>query len=69
MRSIRLYTGVGGYELFQEAMEASAGLKRIYIGKKVMRILRRLKTPIRKSVSGRYYKLISDGQILQDARR
>lgn len=57
-RTIRLYTGIGGMELFEEAFEKHAGLKRIYIGKKVLRILRTSKAVIKKSYSGRYYKLI-----------
>lgn len=63
-RSIRIMTGAGGYELIQEAMEKAGGFYRIYIGKKVVRILRRLKTPILKSsLSKRYYKLMKSGQV------
>lgn len=51
-------TGAGGYDLFQEAFEKKVGFERVYIGKKVLRILRRLKNPIRKSMNKRYYKLI-----------
>lgn len=59
MREYRIYTGAGGMELFEEAMEKAFGFKRVYIGKKVLRILRRVKTPIKKSrLTGRYYKLI-----------
>ena len=58
-RIMKIYTGVGGYNLFQEAMEEKLlGTKRIYIGKKVPRILRKLKTPIHKSVTGIYFKRI-----------
>jgi hypothetical protein len=53
-------TGRGGYELLQEAFEEKgSSRKRIYIGKKVMRILRAAKGTIRKSsLSGRYYRLV-----------
>lgn len=56
-RTIRIYTGIGGYDLFQEAVENGEGFYRIYIGKKVLRILRGLNPSIRKSVKGKYYKL------------
>lgn len=61
MRNVKIYTGVGGYELLMEAMENQLGYSRVYIGKKVLRILRRLKTPIKKSPTGRYYKLMKNG--------
>lgn len=51
-------TGIGGYDLFQIAMEESAGIYRIKIGKKVPRILRTKKAIIRKSVVGYWYKVI-----------
>lgn len=58
-RTIRLYTGAGGADLFGETMEFKvSGTVRVYMGYKVLRILRRLKTPIHKSYSGRYYKCI-----------
>lgn len=48
-------------DLFMEAMEESQGMKRVYVGSKVPRILRRLKTPIRRSqYTGKYYKLIGE---------
>lgn len=59
MRNIRLYTGAGGMDVFEEAMQEQVGLKRIYLGKKVLRILRKTKTPIMKSAyTGRWYKLM-----------
>lgn len=57
-QSITIYTGAGGMDLIQESMDNAVGYLRIYIGKKVSRMLRVLKSPIRKSYSGRYYKLI-----------
>lgn len=50
-----LYTGTGGYDLFNEYLERELGWGRIYTGKKVPRILgKRLK--FIKSASGRYYR-------------
>jgi len=58
-RRMVIRTGARGMELFEEAMEKHTGFYRVYIGKKVLRILRRCKTPIRKSsLTGRYYKLL-----------
>jgi hypothetical protein len=57
-RQIILRTGVGGYDMFLEAMEGQVGLQRIYIGKKVPRIIRGLKGNIHKSPRGIYYKLV-----------
>lgn len=61
-RKIVIRTGTGGYEMFQEGMENQFGLYRIYIGKKVMRILRISKIPIKKSLTGRYYKLLRNSE-------
>lgn len=63
-RKIIIRTGVGGFDLFTETMENSAGFERVRIGKKVPRILRRLKTPIKKSPVGYYYKLVRNGKVL-----
>lgn len=57
-RSIVLHTGVGGYDLFETAIEKELGFERIVIGKKVPRILRRLKFTIKQSPVGYYYKLV-----------
>lgn len=58
-RQIRIYTGRGGMELVNEAFEDVAGLKRVYIGKKVLRILRRKKReqPHKSHLTDRYYYL------------
>lgn len=64
-RNIIIHTGAGGMDLFDEMMEESAGFKRIPIGKKVLRILRRLKPVIRKNRTGIYYKLVSNGKVFQ----
>lgn len=56
---MRIYTGVGGYELFEEAMEREVlGTERKYLGKKIPRILRLTKGEILKSVGGKFYKRI-----------
>lgn len=55
--------------MFEEAMENQLGLQRIYIGKKVPRILRILRTEIKKSRTGRYYKLVGNGKVFQDGER
>lgn len=57
MRQLRLYTGSGGADMFEEGMERSIGLSRIYIGKKVPRLLKSLNFKIKKSYRGRYYRL------------
>jgi len=61
-------TGRGGYELFQEGIEHATGRTRIYIGKKVLRILRYTRGRIHKSsLSGRYYRLVkleTNGEVL-----
>lgn len=56
-RRIRLCTGIGGMDLFQESIENIAGYYRVYIGKKVSRITRLVPNKIKKSLSGRYYKV------------
>ena len=58
-RTITIHTGVGGMDLFDEAIDESMGYKRIRIGKKVLRILRVLKPVILKNKAGVYYKLVS----------
>lgn len=50
-------------DLFQEAFEKHAGLSRIYIGKKVPRIARRKGIIIKKSLTGRYYRLVGFGKL------
>lgn len=58
-RKIRLYTGTGGADMFEDSLEFQiTGRKRVYIGFKVLRILRRIKMDIRKSHSGRYFKTL-----------
>lgn len=61
-RVIRMWTGIGGKDQFDIAIENRIGLYRVRIGKKVPRILRTLKTPIRKSIVGYYYKLLKYGK-------
>lgn len=57
-RVVRMYTGVGGADMFEEEVEFKlTGKRRVYIGMKVARFLRRGKGLIRKSHSGRYYKM------------
>jgi len=58
-RRIKIFTGAGGMELVQIAFEESVGLYRIYLGKQIPRILRRLNFKIFKSAHyGKYYKLL-----------
>jgi len=61
-RSITLHTGVGGYNLFGETVDDQRGFKRIYIGKKVPRILRKLNFTILRAPIGKYYKLVRKEQ-------
>jgi len=56
MRNITLYTGVGGYIMFQESLEQiTLGTRRVYIGKKVPRILRKVHKKIEKAENGKYF--------------
>lgn len=57
-RSVKLFTGAGGMDLFEESLENQCGLQRVYIGHKIPRILRRLKGRIHKSLTKGYYKNI-----------
>lgn len=57
-RQIKMYTGVHGYDKFNEYFEDSLGLKRFYLGKKVIRIIKRLNFTIKTNPSGLKYKLI-----------
>lgn len=58
-KAIRVYTGVGGADNFDEGMENGTGFKRVYIGIKVPRFYRsKTKAAIKKSRRGKYYKLI-----------
>jgi predicted DNA-binding protein (UPF0278 family) len=54
-RCVKLYTGPGGYNMFEEAMENECGWTRIYMSKKPPRFM---KMKVRKSITGRYYKLL-----------
>jgi hypothetical protein len=56
--NITMYTGVVGYDIFNEAMENQVGLYRVYIGKKVPRLLRKMNYNIKLSARGRWYKLV-----------
>lgn len=57
-RRVKLYTNDYGYDLFEENIEKqTSGTKRIYLGKKVMRLLR-INSKIFKSASGRYFKIV-----------
>lgn len=57
-RSIKIYTGVGGMDLFEECLEEQCGFKRLYMSK-VPRILRRIKgIRILKSRTGRWYRRV-----------
>lgn len=60
-------TGVGGYDLFDIAMEESVGIYRIRIGNKVPRIIRTKKAIIKKSIAGYWYKLIKTKSLLMDS--
>ncbi len=53
---IKLFTGGRGYDTYEEVLEDSVGLKRIYIGHKVPRIIKRLNFKIHKSITKGYYK-------------
>lgn len=58
-RSYKIYTGTGGYDLFNENLERKVGnTERIYYGKKVMRLFRKLGT-FYKSASGRMFRRVS----------
>lgn len=59
-RRIVLYTGIGGADNFDETIERRVGYTRVYIGKKVPRLLRSLKFTIHRSKRMLYYKLVKN---------
>lgn len=54
-RRAKIWTGVGGYDFFQETMEKEVGYRRIYMSKKPARFM---KSKARRSAAGRYYILV-----------
>lgn len=54
-RRTKIWTGPGGYDLFQECMEKDGGFERIYMSKKPPRFM---KSKFRRSATGRYYVLL-----------
>ena len=62
MRNITIHTGAGGMDMFEEAFEKEVGITRIYMGRKVMRILKKKFPYIRKSHTGRYFRTNSSIQ-------
>ena len=54
-------TGVGGMDLFEEALDERNGFDRVHIGKKVLRILRVVNKNIKKNRAGNFYKLVKNG--------
>lgn len=56
-RRIKIYTGVGGMDLFEEVFEEHAGFKRVHIDKTPPRFLRDI-VKFRKNRAGRYYRLL-----------
>lgn len=54
MRRVKIYTGTGGMDLFEEVFEAEFGIYRIHAGKKVMRILKKYFK--KQSHTGKYFK-------------
>ncbi len=63
-RRTRIYTGVYGYDKYSEKVDNYLGYIRVYIGKKVSRIVRKAsKAPIKQSASGRYYKRIHNTKL------
>jgi len=59
-RPFKMYTGVGGMDMFEEAVEGQGGMKRVYIGRKVPRWLRAGVKNIKLSRRNRYYKLVKN---------
>lgn len=58
-RRVKMYTGAGGFDIFDEAVDNRLGFIRVYIGRKVPRIVSRTtKHKIKKSARGLYYKLM-----------
>lgn len=55
-RNIRIYTGAGGYDLFEELVLEGTGYKRVYLGRKLPRFLHNVKSTALISANGRYYK-------------
>lgn len=57
-RAIVIYTGAGGMDVFDEMCEEYLGYKRVYLGAKVPRVLRKLRGGIYKSLTRGYYRRI-----------
>lgn len=62
-RQITLWTGVGGYELLDEAFDKEFGYERIYV-KKAPRFLK-----LRKSITGKLYKRYGGNNTLGRAEK
>jgi hypothetical protein len=62
-RNITLHTGSYGFDLFEEEYAfQGTGLKRRYVGKKPLRILRKVHT-LHKAASGRWYFLYTPNSV------
>lgn len=70
-RRITIRTGVGGMDLIHEKFQEHVGLYRIYLGKQIPRILRRLSFRIYQNYAGRYYKLLdkNNGKMVHNTAR
>lgn len=55
-RRVKIFTGVAGYDMFDESLAAGFGFKRFYLPKKLARIFRRGNERV--SPLGRNYRLI-----------
>lgn len=56
MREIKFYTGISTLVLFSEAIDRQDGYSRIYLTKKPLRLLRRLRGKIYLAADGRYFR-------------
>jgi hypothetical protein len=57
-RTITIMTGVGGYDLFDEAMDNEMGYKRVYLAVKLIRWTRLAGIQVKTSMRGTAYKHI-----------
>ncbi len=58
MYNISVTTGAGGFDLFNECLEESMGLERIYCVKPVGFLKRKTNIKFKKSARGKYYRLV-----------
>lgn len=66
-RTLTIRTGWGGMDMLNEMIQKSGGYMRVYVGKKVPRILRKLKNlNLHKHRTRGYYRVIKDPNFVEE---